>query len=304
MVTPEEKQIVEQIRKGEIDVNNQSLFFSILIKGLLTQLNKRITIRDGGVPTFILHTGDDTMYLDVKGQDASIEPGEISNEKYVYNAIPRCLVQPKSLDIQGDQMTSPYSWGVCQLDIKEQLYTLSGEFRRYPIKMGFDLAYYVDSYTDSLELMQQIISKLAFIQTYKISYLGQEIICSYSIPTSMNEEHLMELEGTTQDRKERKIELTIEVETNYPVWQNKTIVPAGQWIAGTTSSFYMEPTGNIQDYEQTHINDYNQTTNISPVGGAPEEKPTWDTDMSGQEGTAASDGIIIKSKAKLNKRSV
>jgi len=250
------KTIVESIRRGEIDVNNQSLFFSILIKGLLTKLNNDISIRHGSVPAFILHTGDDTMYLNVKGQDASIEPQEISNEKYVYNKIPRCIVQPKSIDIQSDQITSPYSKGNLQLDHGGNLYTLVGEMRRYPIKMGFDLTYYVDSYTDSLELMQQIISKLTFIQTYKISYMGQTILCSYSIPTNLSEEHLMTLDGNTTERKDRKISITIEVETSYPVWQNRTIVSATQWISKFNYGVAAAPSQEIQKAQENMTPEY------------------------------------------------
>ena len=36
----EVKEIVEKIRKGEIDINNQELFFSTLIKGLILKLNE------------------------------------------------------------------------------------------------------------------------------------------------------------------------------------------------------------------------------------------------------------------------
>ena len=37
-----DKEITKKIRNGEIDINNQSHFFSFLIKGLLVHLNKDI----------------------------------------------------------------------------------------------------------------------------------------------------------------------------------------------------------------------------------------------------------------------
>ena len=255
-MTEDVKTLVEKIRGGEIDVNNQTLFFGAFIKGLILKLNKDITIRKKPVPTFILHTGDDTMYLDVKGQDASIEPGEISNEKYVYNAIPRCIVQPKNVDILSDQVSSPYAKGSLQLTHDGDLYTLVGEMRRYPIKMAFDLTYYLDNYTDSLELIQQIISKLTFIQTYKISYMGQEILCSYAVPTQLSEEHLMTLEGTTTERKDRKIAISLEVETNYPVWQNRTIVSASQWISKFNYGVAAAPSQEIQKAQENMTPEY------------------------------------------------
>lgn len=219
------RNIVDKIVRGEIDINNQSLFFPIVIKGLILKLNEQLGIRGVKIPHFILHTGDDTMYLSVKGQDASIEPLQISNEDYVYNIVPRCIVTVGGLNIESDQLTSPYVQGLLQYESDDNLYTLSGEFRRVPVRLSVDCKYYVDSWTDSMELMQQIISKLAFIQTYNISYLGQRIICSYGIPTDLKSDYTAELDGTTSDNKLRTLEISLEIETNFPVWAPKTIVP-------------------------------------------------------------------------------
>ena len=101
----DKNKIISQIRKGEIDINNQSLFLPIIIKGALVKLNEQICIRGEKIPHYIIHTGDDTMYLNVKGQDASIEPLEISNEDYVYSSVPRCLVSVSGLNIETDQLT-------------------------------------------------------------------------------------------------------------------------------------------------------------------------------------------------------
>ena len=216
--------IVESIRKGEIDINNQSLFFPIITKGLLLKLKEQLCIRNIKIPHFILHTGDDTMYLSVKGQDASVEPLEISNEDYVYNSVPRCIVTLEGLNIETDQLTSPYIHGQLQYESDDELYTFVGEFRRVPLKLSVGCKYYVDSWRDAMELSQQIISKLAFIQTYTVSYLGQAIRCSYAIPTDLKDEYTMELDGTTQDNKLRTLEMSLEVETNFPYWEPRTII--------------------------------------------------------------------------------
>ena len=216
--------IMDSIRKGEIDINNQSLFFPIIIKGLIIKLNEQISIRNKKIPHYIIHTGDDTLYLSVKGQNASIEPLEISNESYVYSSVPRCLVTIKGLNIESDQLTNPYTQGQFQYENEDSIYTFSGEFRRFPIKLTVECKYYVDSWGDMMELTQQIISKLAFIQTYTVSYMGQAIRCSYTIPTSIDGEYTTELDGTTQDNKLRTTELSLEIETNFPVWEPRTIV--------------------------------------------------------------------------------
>ena len=223
--------IINKIRKGELDCNNQELFFSILIKGLLLKLNEDISIRSIPIPHFILHTGDDTMYLKYKGQNQSIEPHEISNEDYVYNIIPRCIVTPSNVDLVADQLTNPYSRGTFQYQTQDNIYTLSAEFRRIPLKLSVEIKYYIDSYKDSLELIQQILSKLVFIRTYNITYMGQMIKCSYKIPDSFSTEHLMDLDGSTTDNKSKTISLSLEIETNYPVFEPRTVVSSNNYIS-------------------------------------------------------------------------
>lgn len=227
----EKQEIITKIRREEIDINDQSLFFPIVIKGLILKLNEQIKIRNKKVPHYIIHTGDDTMYLNVKGQNSSIEPLEISNEDYVYSSVPRCLVTTEGINIETDQLTCPYTRGIMQYESDDSIYTISGEFRRIPIKLTVNCKYYVDSWGDLLELTQQIISKLAFIQTYKVSYLGQSITCSYIIPTSIDNEYTTELDGTTQDNKLRTTELSLEIETNFPVWEPRTMIMTDDYIS-------------------------------------------------------------------------
>ena len=218
--------LAEQIRIGVLDVNIQELFFSSLIKGLLYKLNTEIKIRDEYIPHMILHTGDDRMWLEAKGYNASIEPLTISNENSVYSIIPKCVVNTSNLDMDLNQLTSPYSIGNIQYTTDNGIYTFSGEFRRIPIKMGVELKYYVESYTDMLELIQNIIANLTFIRTYDIMYMGQKIKCSYKIPESFGEEHTMELDGAMTDNKNHSLTLSLEVETNMPIFNNKTIMPS------------------------------------------------------------------------------
>lgn len=222
--------IVEKIRTGEIDINNQELFFSTLIKGLILKLNQDISIRDIPVPHIIVHTGSDALYLEHKGYNQNIESSSVSNEDYIYNIIPRCAVNPGSIDLVADQLTNPYSLGQIQYDSGDNLYNLCGEFRRLPLKLSVELKYYTDSYRDLLELIQQTLTNLAFIRTYNITYMGQQITCSYKIPESFSDEHLTELDGKTQDDKYHTLPLSIEIETNLPVFEKRTIMSADKYI--------------------------------------------------------------------------
>ena len=105
----EPKKLELQMRSGEIDCNNTELFFSDLIKGLMSKLDDDISIRSEKIPHIILNTGDDLVYLSIKGHDQSKEPYEVTNEDYVYGVIPRCIVSPKGISFESDQTSNPYS---------------------------------------------------------------------------------------------------------------------------------------------------------------------------------------------------
>lgn len=231
--------IIKDIRTNKININSQELFFPLIIKGLISNLNNLIYIRKSPVPHYILHTGDDRLFLEAKGYNASIEPEKISNEEYIYSVIPRCVIEPGSLDLDTAQLTSPYSIGSCQLEYNDQILALKGEFRRIPIKLSVELKYYTDSYTDMLELIQYVTSNLAFLRTYNIMYLGQKIMCSYKIPDSFGEEHTMEIDGALTDNRTHTLSLSLEVETNMPVFENRTIMSADKYIVTTVHNTNM-----------------------------------------------------------------
>jgi hypothetical protein len=228
-----DKTLVNKIRRGEIDINNQSLFFSIIIKGLMRKLYDDLKIRDIKIPHLILNTGDDLMYLEVKGHDQSKEPYEITNEDYVYSMIPRCIVNPKGINLLPDQLTTPYSRGLLQYENESGINTYSAEFRRMPLTMSIEMTYYVDTYTDLLELIQQTISKLSFIQTYYVTYMGQSILCSYKIPENFEGDYSITLDGAYSENKSRKMSLNIEIETNFPVFNNRSIIQSDNIIKST-----------------------------------------------------------------------
>ena len=224
--------IVQSIRNGDLDINIQELFLSKMIKGLLYNLNGDIKVRGVCVPHYIMHTGDDRMFIAARGYDNSIEPLNISNEKNtIYDIIPKCIVNPSGIDLDISQLTSPYSIGGIQYEHESGLYYLKGEFRRIPIKLSVELKYYTDSYTDMLELIQYIISNLAFIRTYDIMYMGQKIKCSYKIPEAFSEEHTMDLDGAYADNKNHTMSLSIEVEGSMPIFNNKTIMDSTKIVS-------------------------------------------------------------------------
>lgn len=218
-------ELITKIRTGEIDINNQDLFFSALIKGLLLKLDDDIKIRNIPVPHMILHTGDWTIFdYELFFKTKNIPEDSLASVEEMYSIIPRCMVDVSNIDMLPDQISSPYAVGNLQYEHSDNIYSLSGEFRRIPIKMAVELKYYFDSYTDMLMMMQQVITKLTFIQTYNITYMGQMIKCSYKIPESFTGEHLTEVDKNTTEGKFKTMTLSIEIESSFPVWNTRTMM--------------------------------------------------------------------------------
>lgn len=258
MTSEETKDLVRRIREGELDINSHSLFFSLLTKGLILELDKCVKVRGKGVPHYVLHTGDDLQFLQSKGQDLSVEPFEVSNEDYVYSAVPRCVVEAGSIDLQFDQLTNPFVVGQCQYETRDGLWTLSAEVRRMPVKLSYDLKYEVGGYIDMMELIQQIICNMSIIRIFNIQYLGQSITCSYTLPSSFDEDHLMELSGSTNENKNKTLNLSLEVESNLPIYDNKTAMSGDRVISGWG--------GFIEAYKRGDISDGGPHHTVGKVG--------------------------------------
>ena len=249
--------IAKMINRKEIDINNQSPFFGILYKGLLWELHNKISVRNIPVPHFIPNTGDETMALQLKGQNRAIEPGEVSNEDYIYTIIPRCAVSIKGIDIEKDQLSSPHACGNFQFQYDDVLGTYAAEVRRLPITANVDLEYVTDSFTDYLSLVQQIISKLTIINTFYISYMGMNIECSYEMPDSMEDENMVEFDEATTDDRRHKIDISLKISTNIPIYDAETVIPAdrfynpeavnieGEAVHGVSMGLY--PKGQLTD---------------------------------------------------------
>lgn len=224
------KALQSDINNGVIDINNNELFLSAAVKALLFQLNHSLSLRGKTVPHIILNTGDDTMYLEVKGYDNTLEPLQVTNENYVYNAVPRCVVDMSGIEALDDQLTNPYTRGSFDIEHDDMLYAFTAEMRRMPVKISVSLKYYLDTFTDMLSLTQQLMSNMLYVQKYTFTYMGQTISATYRIPSSFNHDKNITFDGGTTESKLRTVSLDIEIETNYPVYDARTAVESSRVI--------------------------------------------------------------------------
>lgn len=221
------KDIRKRIINEELDPNNIELFFGNALKGALLWLNDNISLRGVRVPHYILNTGDEILYRELMGYE--YDRTKVTDENFVYNTIPRCIVTPADLSVEGDQLTQPYSRGVFEIEDDGHLYEFSAETRRLPLKTTLTLKYYVDSFADSLAITQKLLTNIATIRVYKFSYLGETMIASLTFPDSAQVEKPTELSFDT-DNRYKTITLDLDLSTNMPVYNTRTVVETGSVI--------------------------------------------------------------------------
>lgn len=239
VLSKEERLLWTKLKNGDIDVNSQQCFFKILVKGFLYTLQEYLSVRGKKFPIYMTSTGDDIMYLLVKGVDQDKEPGEQTNEDYIYSTVPRGVVKMAGINMDSNQLSSPHTLGhfvvdACSGDVgldssKDDVTGLTmqivAEYRRVPIQSAMSITFILDNMTDSLTLAQQILSTLYSSTYFSVVYLGQRIPCSFHITPSVSVDYDVEFDGGSQGDKTRKISLDFTIESNFPVLSRGTIVP-------------------------------------------------------------------------------
>ncbi len=240
--------IRSKINNGKLDINNQAPFFAAVIKGAIWYLNQSIKIRDKVVPHFILSTGDDIMYRELMnykyvnsiGEECCVcdcscmnssDLSEATGEDFIYNTIPRSIVDVGSMSVSTDQLTQPYVRANFEVEDEGNIREFSAEVMRLPVSLEMNLKYYVDNFSDSLSLIQNIFTDISFVKNYHISYLGQDIICSMKLPDSHTVDKSVEVDFNSENRS-RIVEVAITIETNLPIYNLRSAVETSSVITG------------------------------------------------------------------------
>ena len=71
--------------------NRDERFFSIVIKGLLSWLNRNIVLYNKSINHFIFNTGSSYLYMESNGYEFNLS--ETTGEDTMYMTLPRCLVE-------------------------------------------------------------------------------------------------------------------------------------------------------------------------------------------------------------------
>lgn len=221
------------------DYNNYENYFKSLISGFLMDITNTIQLNGKSIPHLIPHTGDDTLYLMDRGYDNSIEPCEVSNQgpRNFYQMVPRGMVKPSGININNSDFTSPFTHGLFSvIDEEDKLVTYSAVFRRIPLTFTVEITYVLPTYFDMLNTIQSVLSNCYNIRTFSFVYLGQTLSASYKLPDNFDGQYQMDIDGSSTDAKEKIINISLEIESNFPAYDLDTLTKTDKVILYTKAN--------------------------------------------------------------------
>ena len=199
--------------------NRDERFFSIVIKGLISYLNRNIVLYDESINHFIFNTGSSYLYVESNGYEYSME--ETSGEDTMYMKLPRCILELSDISIPTEELTSPFSRGYYERQNGNAIMGYNAEIRRLPIELTVNAKYYLSNFNESIVLLQELIDKMIFQNYFNITYLGNIIQCSIEFPGSMTPQ-LNKIDMTSPEPNQRNITLDFKICTSYPIINERT----------------------------------------------------------------------------------
>ena len=207
--------------------NRDERFFSIVIKGLLSWLNRNIVLYNKSINHFIFNTGSSYLYMESNGYEYNLS--ETTGEDTMYMKLPRCLIEINDINIPLEELTAPFSRGNYERRSGNQLQGFNAEMRRLPIELTINMKYYLSNFNEVIILLQELLDKLVFQRYFNITYLGKVIQCSIEFPGNYNPE-INKIDMTSPDPNQRNLTFDIKICTNYPIIDERTEIQTNKVI--------------------------------------------------------------------------
>jgi hypothetical protein len=210
-------------------------FFALVLKGLLSFLNKNIILNGESINHFIFNTGSSYMYME--NTDYNFSWCETTGEDQMYMKMPRCIIELGDVNVDMAELSSPYVRGNYERlsSIDNKIKTYNAEIKRMPLEISISLKYVLSTFNESIILLQELIDKLLFQRYFNIVYLGQKIICSVEFPSSTRIE-FNKIDMLSADTNQKNINIELKICTNYPIINRHTEINANTIIRSFGSS--------------------------------------------------------------------
>jgi len=236
--------------------NRDERFFSILIKGLISWLNRNIVLYGKPINHFIFNTGSSYMYVEKNGY--KFKWCETTGEDQMYMHMPRCLIEIEDINIPMEELTQPFVRGNYERRSGNDIKGFNAEIHRLPIELSINLKYVLSNFNEQIILLQELLDKIVFQKYFNITYLGQVIECSIEFPGNTNPE-INKIDMSSPEVNQKNINLNVKICSNYPIINIESEIANTQIISQFKGSVKMydispnDPDAYLQDNEKyTH----------------------------------------------------
>ena len=207
--------------------NRDDRYFAVLIKGVLSWLNRNIVMYNKPINHFIFNTGSSYLYVESNGYEFNLN--ETTGEDYMYMQMPRCVIEISSISFPTAELTNPYSRGFYERRDGNNIRGFNAEIRRLPIELTLNLKYVFSNFNESIIVLQEIIDKLIFQQYFNITYLGEIIKCSIEFPQDMKPE-INKIDMSSNEVIQKNLIFDIKICSNYPIINTRSEIPTDSII--------------------------------------------------------------------------
>ena len=213
----------------DLEFNKDDVILRNVIVGVLATLNNKMwwyqqvsqtEKQKVHVPFYFSTTGDERFLMDMFMNTVTAGGTDDKHAEAIYNQLPRAIMQLDSLAIDAGSLTNKFVRAFYQRTKEDgTLTTLNSEVFMVPLKLSFTCDLYVDSNLDVFKGMQRTIEVFYKHNLFQIDVDGTRIPAVASLPEDFAKERPIEF--TFGDKKEWKINYTIEVQTFMPIFKNE-----------------------------------------------------------------------------------
>jgi hypothetical protein len=191
------------------------------------------------VPFYFSTTGSERYLQDNFLNNIDFDPDFTQAETF-YNKIPSGIVTFEGFSIDTQAIVNKY---VRMQHLKQEddgtLNTYSTEAFMVPIILDLTTEIYVDSILDQLKCSEAIIRTFYKARAYQVDIAYTRIPCLITFPDDQALERTVEFSFT--DKKEFKVNFSIQVKAHIPVFKEGTTIFSGTNMASFQASMFIPP---------------------------------------------------------------
>lgn len=196
--------------------------------------NNEYTIH--AIPFYYSLTGAEDFLLDhfMSTDYSALSNNEIDNN---YEIIPRGIITMTSLDIDSGSLMNRHVRVEIPKKVDETTYKMySYETMIIPLNLSFDVKVICNSNIEMLKITEVLISEMYKVNNFYVDFGGYHVRGSMNLPESFDREQLFEFSFT--DKKVYDIAFSVEVQTSFPVFDEKSEMFLGNRMNEIHNSIY------------------------------------------------------------------